>query len=24
VFVHTGGAVALYGYTDTFKDLTPL
>ena len=24
VFVHTGGAVALYGYTDTFKDLAPL
>jgi L-cysteate sulfo-lyase len=24
VFVHTGGAVALYGYTDVFKDLKPL
>ena len=23
VFVHTGGAVALYGYTDAFKDLRP-
>lgn len=23
VFVHTGGAVALYGYTEVFKDLTP-
>lgn len=24
VFVHTGGAVALYGYMDVFKDLKPL
>jgi L-cysteate sulfo-lyase len=23
VFVHTGGAVALYGYTDAFQGLTP-
>lgn len=24
VFLHTGGAVALYGYTDNFKDLQPI
>ena len=24
VFLHTGGAVALYGYMDAFSDLTPL
>ena len=24
VFVHTGGAVALYGYMDAFKDVKPL
>jgi L-cysteate sulfo-lyase len=24
VFLHTGGAVALYGYMDVFKDLKPL
>jgi L-cysteate sulfo-lyase len=24
VFLHTGGAVALYGYMDSFKDLKPL
>jgi L-cysteate sulfo-lyase len=24
VFLHTGGAVALYGYMDAFKDLAPL
>jgi L-cysteate sulfo-lyase len=24
VFLHTGGAVALYGYTDSFKDLQPI
>ena len=24
VFIHTGGAVALYGYTDAFKDLQPV
>jgi L-cysteate sulfo-lyase len=24
VFLHTGGAVALYGYMDTFRDLKPL
>jgi hypothetical protein len=24
VFLHTGGAVALYGYMDAFSDLKPL
>ena len=24
VFLHTGGAVALYGYLDVFSDLKPL
>ena len=24
VFLHTGGAVALYGYMDVFSDLKPL